>query len=358
MVTDSSLEMRLARREDLERIGLLLPELAGTLFSERFPGGTVADFYQWKYFANPIGEAAVGIAVTGQRVVSIAAAVPKLIQVGSETLPTFELGDFITAADYRNRGLFSRLIEMICGEVARRTAAFVYVRPNSVSFPILAKGLSFLEVRQIDERRYIVPSGLIHRRTGIPAGLLRTLGIDWAARRMFVPSSSDSVKVSKVTRFDKDMDEFWENTRLRYTFSVVRDSRYLNWRYVDCPTPYLLWTAYRSGRVAGYLAGFMSRTERSGYLLDLFTDFEDTDAAAALAREGIDTMLAAGAQSIFTWTLRPGAKSASARLLRRACPAASRQHLHLAMRFFDGRFEASSLPSSGWQLATGDFDGV
>src|SRR5262252_1688586 len=84
MAMNSSLETRLARREDLDGIGILLQELAGPHYSERFPGATVADFCRWKYFENPMGDAAVGIAVSGKRVVSLVAATPKLIQVGSE----------------------------------------------------------------------------------------------------------------------------------------------------------------------------------------------------------------------------------------------------------------------------------
>jgi hypothetical protein len=63
MTIDTSLEMRLARPGDLDEIGRQLPEVAGPLFSERFPGQTAADFCRWKYFTNPAGDAAVGLAI-------------------------------------------------------------------------------------------------------------------------------------------------------------------------------------------------------------------------------------------------------------------------------------------------------
>src|SRR6516225_11815984 len=97
MTVDAAVELRLARDEDVERIGLLLPDLAGPHFSERFPGTTAAAFCRWKYFTNPAGDAAVGVALSGDRVVSMAAAVPKLIQIDGERLMALELGDFITA---------------------------------------------------------------------------------------------------------------------------------------------------------------------------------------------------------------------------------------------------------------------
>jgi hypothetical protein len=351
-------EMRLATPDDLQEIGRLLPDLAGLRFQERFPERTVVDFCRWKYDTNPLGRAAVGVAVEGGRVMSIVAGVPKLVQVGSEILLAFEFGDFITVRAFRRQGLFSSLIRLVCDEAARRGAAFAYVRPNENSFPILTMGLSFAEVQSINECRYVVPSGLIHRKAGVSPELLRALGVDWLARRLFLPSSAGSVIIEPVNRFGKEMDKFWERTRRRYSFLVVRDSRYLNWRYSDSPTPYLLWVAHRSGIAAGYLTALMNRSQTEGQIIDLFCHPEDGETAAALLRAGMETMLNAGVQSIWTWIPQATADSVGQRLLKRAFPRRTKPNLHMVMRFLDTRLNASLLPSSGWHIAMGDFDGV
>ena len=167
MALDTSVEIRLAGPQDLKEIGRLLPDVAGALFPERFPGQTAADFCRWKYFMNPIGDAAVGVAVKENRVISVVSATPKRIEVNSEVLLAFELGDFITDSQYRKTGLFSSLIHLVCTEAAKRGAGFVYVRPNEISFPILTKSLSFVEAQKIDARRYVAPSGLIYRKIGL-----------------------------------------------------------------------------------------------------------------------------------------------------------------------------------------------
>ena len=74
-------EFRLARTEDLPRIIELLPELGGDSFSERFPDKTCADLVHWKYFQNPDGDAAVGVALDGSHVVSIVAGVPQQVRL-------------------------------------------------------------------------------------------------------------------------------------------------------------------------------------------------------------------------------------------------------------------------------------
>jgi GNAT superfamily N-acetyltransferase len=348
-------KIRLAGQQDLPALAELLPELDGASYGERFPGKTCEDFIRWKYLNNPAGEAEVGIALDGDRVVSIVAATPKRVWLrGVETL-AFELGDFITAPDHRKRGLFSNLINLVCDAASQRGGSFVYVRPNDVSFPILASRLSFLEPVKIESRRYLVASAAVQRKLGVPASLLRKAGIDSLVRRTAIPGAPGAIAVAKAERFSDEIDQFWRHTRDQYSFALVRDSRYLNWRFVDCPTPYRCWVARRDGSMAGYLVAFVARAQPIATILDLFTHYNDEDAAAALLGDAMDDMLREGAQAVYTWTSQTHAESASSRLLKRACRLVQKPLLHFAMRPLQA--SSSTLPGSGWQLAAGDFDG-
>ncbi len=348
-------EVRLAGADDLSGIAELLPELGGADYGERFPGKTCADFTRWKYFANPAGDAAVGVALEGERVVSIVAGTPKRVWLDGEAVLAFELGDFITAADHRGRGLFSALINLVCDTARERGAAFVYVRPNDVSFPILSSRLSFQEPGKIESRRYVGLSGAMRRKLGIPEILLRGLGVDAAFRRLAIPRPSASVQTAEVARFDTDADELWRRTRDSYRFSLVRDSKYLNWRYVEGTTPYRRWQARRENELAGYLVAFVARAEPIATVLDLFTHPQDDAAAGALLHVALHDMLRTGTQVVYTWTPQTGANSAADRLLKRTCRFVHQQ-LHFAMRPL-GEHGPRVLPTSAWQLAAGDFDG-
>lgn len=349
-------EIRLAGPDDLASMVELLPELDGESYSQRFPGQTCADFIRWKYFNNPAGDAAVGIALDGERVVSIVAGTPKRVRLGTEVVVAFELGDFITAADHRKRGLFSALINLVCEAAQQRGAAFTYVRPNDVSFPILASRLSFAEPGKIEMRRYVELSGLVHRKLGIPASLLRGVGADWITRKLAIPESSSSICVDAIRRFESDIDQLWEGTQEQFSLSLVRDSRYLNWRYVECPTPYRIWRARRQQQMAGYLVAFISRLGPIATILDLYTHPADEEAAAALLNVAVHDMLREGTQVVYAWTLQSGADSASSRLLKRTCRFVSKPLLHFAMRPLNGR-TVQDLPAARWQLTAGDFDG-
>ena len=349
---------RLLRPEDMASLAQLLPQLGGPLYSERFPGKTCYDFCRWKYFGNPAGDAVVGVALDGDRVVSVVAGTPKRTQLGSEIVLAFELGDFITATDCRKRGFFSTLVNLVCDTAREKSAAFVYVRPNEVSFPILASRLSFVEPKRMDARRYVLLSAAAHRKFGIPSGLIRGLGVDRILRKFALREAPTSVQVEAITRFDDGASELWARTRDQYAFSLVRDTQYLNWRYVDCPTPYLIWAARRQDQLVGYLVAFVSRAQPLGTIVDFFTHPEDEDAAASLLRVAIDAMQQAGTQVVHAWTLQEGAESASTRLLKRTCMFVAKPELRLAMKFLDEHSDARNLPSSGWQLTVGDFDGT
>ena len=358
MLTDSTVEFRLASPDDVAAVGPLLLDLGGASFPERFTGKTVSDFCRWKYFANPSGNALVGAAVASGRIVSLVAATPNRVQVGTDIHLAFELGDFITAREHRKQGMFSQLIELVCAEARRRGGSFVYVRPNEISFPILVARLSFVEINNIAERRYFLPSLVIHRKLGIPSALARALGVDGIMRKLVLPSSSASITVVPIDRFGHEVDDHWERMRGAYEFSLARTSSYLNWRYADSPTRYLLWVAYRRDQVVGYLVGFISKSESRGSIVDLFCDPKDVATAATLVRTGMETMLESGVHAISTWVLPARDESACARILTHAFPRVGRPLLHFVMRFLDASLEESRLPANGWRLALGDFDGI
>jgi GNAT superfamily N-acetyltransferase len=357
-----SQEMRLAGPTDLARIAEFLIPLGGKSFGERFPDGTAQDFYRWKYFGNPLGDAIVGIATAADSVVSVVAATPKRIWLSGKTVLAYELGDFLTDKDYRGMGLFSQLIELVCREAGARGSSLVYVRPNDVSFPILAGKLSFHEAQRIDARRFVLPSHTLSRKTGIPAGLLRLSALDWLLKRRCIPRSRrGAVTVVPVERFGEETDQLWQTASAGYDFALMRDSSYLNWRFSDCPTPYKIWLAFRNGQAVGFLVTSASRTVPTAAMVDLFTESSDGEAVRALLATGMGSLLNSGVRLISTWTLQGSAGvsalPAARALLQRAFPFRYTQHLHLAIRVLLPQEITLPLASQKWHFTRGDSDG-
>lgn len=50
--------------------------------------------------------------------------------------------------------------------------------------------------------------------------------------------SSPPLPVREVRRFGAEVDELWQRSRASHPFALVRDARYLNWRFAAAPTPH------------------------------------------------------------------------------------------------------------------------
>ena len=354
MPSTARADILLASKEDLAEIGEFLVDLGGPLFDERFPGATRERFYRWKYYENPAGSAVVAVARArdgNSRIVSLAAAAPKRLQCNGETLLVYELGDFLTSPDHRKQGLFSHLIELLCEETARLGAAMVYVRPNENSFPILIKHLGFEEPRQFASRRYVVPSGVLARRTGLSAGLWQSVGVDWIMQRAAL-GGNRNVPVERRENFH-GADALWQSAGAAYRFSLVSDQAYFNWRYAACPTPYRIFRAPN-----GWAVTFANRAEPVGYIAELFAAPEDRETADALLGACIPDLVDSGCKSIYTWTLESSASSASHEALTKVCRFRDPEPLHFAVRCLAPGWTAARLPESGWYLSLGGFDGI
>jgi len=349
---------RLASAEDIPKLEHLLCELGGDGFLSRLGGRTVSEFCHWKYFQNPAGDAVIGVAVDGDRVVSLAAGVPKQVQVHSKICLALELGDFITDVSYRRRGLFSHIIELICNEGRKLGAAFAYVRPNENSFPILVSRLGFQEVARISERRYVLPSTVLQRKLGLPGHVAKGFGLDALVRYFVLPTISEGIKIVAVESFGSDADEMAEKLRPNLRFCVSRHSKYLNWRYSDSPTPYRIWLAYRENALCGYLVELREFSAARGWIADLFCAEDDDAVATSLVRTCMQSMFDDGIQTVSTWVAAGPDQSAAARTLTRAFPRIGDAGLHFVVRPLQEDFTTSSLPPSGWRLAMGDFDGI
>jgi hypothetical protein len=354
----ASVELRFAGPEDLGRIGDFLQELGGPYFSQnRFPGKSALDYYHWKYFGNQQGEAVAGIAIAGERIVSTVAATVKPVLVKSRRLIAYELGDFLTATDFRQRGLFSQLVQIVCSETEKRGASLVYVQPNEISFPLLMK-LGFAEPLQIQQRHYARPSSVVARRLHVPAGFISWTGIDDLMGRLAAPRGSDqAVRVELISRFDAETDLIWQQAGKQYELLLAREHEFLNWRYADSPTPFQIWLGRRKEEPVGFLVGFAGLNDAVGEIADVFTRPDDHDAAQALLYHSFREFRRQDMRAILAYTISSSEHSVVGDLLRRACPLTRQRPLHFAMRCFDSDLGAQ-LPKSGWHLSPGDFDGV
>ena len=120
---------------------------------------------------------------------------------------------------------------------------------------------------------HLAPMGM-----GAMQGLRRRLGrrrLDWC------PSAAE------VDRFDARHDLLWERVRDEHACSVVRDSSYLNWKYVDQPGQEFIRLEIRKRdevvavAILQILESSPAYGYRRGFVVDLLTSFSTPDSVWA-----------------------------------------------------------------------------
>lgn len=179
--------------------------------------------WRWKYRDNPEG-AQILLAVTDAgEVVGHYAAIPVRATVDQKPFVFSILADNMVDRDYRlglkKPGISTSLLTKItqdCGDHAR--AAVMYGFPTP-------------EMMRIAQRlNEFIPHQAVRLVRSVNGELRFT---SW--QRIVNLWRQVRYPVRQVDRFDSSVDRLWERCRHELRVATVRDARYLNWRYADCP---------------------------------------------------------------------------------------------------------------------------
>lgn len=208
------------------------------LFRSVFGVDRSLDHWRWKFQANPVTGCYARLAQTPSgALVGQYAGLPVQVSWGEQTRIFTQIIDVMVDRRFRlglkRPGLFAGL-------------ANAYITDYLVSGEVaVGYGFPTPEALRIGQRvAGYVP---LHPVICLVRGLSDHQGdpLPWNLRRF---------RVEPVDRFGGDVDRLWAQVRPSLGIAAVRDARYLNWRYADCPdVRYTLLTVHR--RFTGGLAG-------------------------------------------------------------------------------------------------------
>ncbi len=251
--------------------------------------------WDWKYDANPFNrhpEPYILLLKDGTKIIGMLGSIPLRVSVGGRECWVACACDLVIHPEHRGRGL-SRQI-------------FVQHRiDHPVVFGWLNE-LSFRSIRPISTARSARLTPLVKPLDFGPLLQLATgnrLLSHWggllaaAARRLTRPlrrqPALPGVTINQVTSFDQRVDVLWQRAYQDYPVMVVRDQRYLNWRFVCRPdAKYTLLMATRGPDLAGYLV--LRLTERGGlrrgYLVDFLVENKSSSLLALLVEKAVESL--------------------------------------------------------------------
>lgn len=163
-------------------------------------------------------------------------------------------------------------------------------------------------------------------------------------------------KIEQVYSFDQRYDRLWERVSRRYGIIGVRDSAYLNWRYLQCPEGgYTIFSSVAGDEVQGYIVVKVLNTDRgekAGIVVDLITE-DEGDLIGGLLDRGILYFLKERVDYVKTFACD---RVIYQYLMKRGFKEEG-EPLHMAYELFDGNLDEVFLTDRGnWYLSYGDTD--
>jgi len=216
--------------------------------------------FEWSYSTNPYGKARAWIACDTKtnKCVGIASAFPRKILINGNPITCMNTGDTAVDKEYRSLGLAINILQERQRGAIDNNIGFLY------SYPVdnMEVVLSHLGWKTVDKfRRYgivlnvnsFIEKYVKARRFGsiisYPPNLLLTL---WWGN--FLGKREFRVRLQSKKKFDNEFDDLFESISINYPVIGIRDSQFLNWRFLENPLHknLLIFRLEKADRFFGY----------------------------------------------------------------------------------------------------------
>lgn len=272
------LDIRKLRIDDFEGLSSLYTQVYG--IQQNRP------FWNWKYFQSPFGEHAMYIALDKDRIVGEVGTIPVAVKCGEDTVLASQACDITIHPDYQKGGPFFKLYEETIKDNTQRGAIFLYGFSIPRTLKISTRLLKFNDICPVRRWVFILnPAYYLAKKIRFSPllSVVSIIGRMYIRLRLMKHYRNPGKDIIEIQRFDERFDRFWEKRKGDYELMIVRDSKYLNWRYADHPISRykifacLLDGADRADGASGEIAGYIVLTStvdevRRGMIMDIMAD--------------------------------------------------------------------------------------
>lgn len=296
-----NLVFRRLQKGDKPMLSSLFKEVFGTEIDERY--------WDWKYFKNPAGEHMMYVAVepASGRIVGEIGAIPVRVYINGRAVEANQVVDIVILPEYQKRGPFFQLEKLSREEIINRNMPLSYAVSIKRTYKISTKMLKFKGVYPINKMvKVLDPSPFLRKKIGFLGSIIG--GVWKTALRMGYylkrSSLSEGYIIEEVDEFDKRFDEFWKNESKNYGIIIARNSRYLNWRYLQNPLfNYKIFVILSEKNIKGFVVLSYEKEEwiKRGRIVDIFIEKDNIQAAVALINKAIGYFYKNNCAIVATW---------------------------------------------------------
>ena len=322
--------------------------------------------FRWEYLNNPVNRLYILLAISREgQFAAQYVLLPKYLRIGDRNVVCTLSQDTVTDEKFRGKGLFTSLAEELYREVQRDGVLFTYGFPNKNSAYGFFNKLKWREIKPLNimvKPVYIKGYDYSHLPYIGNKSVMRFLfkSVLLLHNSTFDKSIDRDISVEEIKDFSPVFDEIWERFNYKSLITVIRDNRYIKWRFFDKPeNNYRTFIFYKSKNPAGYL--ITSVIKKFGIDNLFVVDFIANDSSILksmvfrideIARESHTPVISVMLPSVYR---RYFYLSGYVKLLERLFP----QDLHFGVRIHN-EFENSSsvYDIDNWYLTWSDIDVV
>jgi len=326
--------------------------------------------WKWHYIDNPVGLITITLAEDENGLVGQYALRPVRMKIGNTTrIAAFSM-DTMVHPDYRGQGMFVKLAMHLYEEAARQSIPLIYGFGNENSHHGLVARLDWVDlckrvplfVKPLNMRR-ILSTKVGSRFLAAVGGWVGQGG--WTLlcpiKRSELP---DGCTIQQVASFDERVDRLWEQASSAFNIILVRDYRYLDWRYVKKPgDSYIIFTLERAGDILGYVV--LKSIERYGlqlgFVVDLLTVPQQPDISSYLVSKAVEYFVELRKDVIGCLMLRqsPYAQALKANGFLFVPTRLHPEEMYLGVRCNSEDYLAEFITNpSNWYVTWGDHDAI
>ena len=260
------------------------------------------DRLRWMHFDNHQKRPMTTIVKDeGRNVAAIYATLPVIASVAGERVSICQSLDTMTDLKHRGKGLFVSAAKSQYLLSKSEGVGFVYGFPNGKSVHGFLKHLGWNLLDPVPFIFKPIRAGYFFRKIlGNTIGKLLDFPI--AFRKKVDLNSNFEIK--PVNLFDDEYNALWQVFSSDINIAVSRDSKYLNWRYINKPNEdYKIVALYENNRLRGFVVYCLKQKHggKVGYIMELITDLDSSQHARILLDHANNDLIASKCEVVLAW---------------------------------------------------------
>jgi len=258
---------------------------------------SVLDYWRWKHLDNPLGPSVVILAKTGDQLMGCNHGIPLNIKIFNNIYPCSQGTDDSVSPNFRGMGISKELQNMRLDVEKKKFWALNY---GVIGDPILVKSYkkryNFLPIKisnLIKVKDIELHLDMVNDKYKIfkKYGYCFSSYLNNITTSKRITSLNYNVDIIDINHFDESYDIFWNNIKNNYSFILVKNKKYLNWRYCDPRSgSYIIKIAKQGEQIVGYIILRINRYDKKyprGYIVDLISLQNFYDASYMLVQNAL-----------------------------------------------------------------------